>query len=117
MDRVAAQGGNGSGGGRTGFVSDKQRGLFERLLKESGFNDAGVAEVCDWARSTMSGGRGQGISKAIDGLMDKSTRTEIADRLGKAAKDFTGQVAEEVTNGPAEDIPVETTEADEAVPF
>lgn len=114
MDRVKAQGAGGGPKGR-GFASEKQRQFFERLLGEAGFNAEGITEVCDFARSTMSGGRDQGISQAIDGLKDEATRTEFADRLSKAAKEFAAKLADDV-NGTAAPEPSEG-EDEERFPF
>jgi hypothetical protein len=93
----------------TGFNSDAQRNLFERVLGDAGFNTAGIAEVCDFVRSTKTKGE---ISKLIDAIKDKSTRTETADQLGRDAKEWTA------TQNPETPAPVDPPDTDgEEIPF
>ncbi len=94
--------------GSVGFNSDAQRNLFERVLGDAEFSKAVIAEVCDFVRSTKTKGE---ISKLIDAIKDKSTRTEATDRLAREANEF---AATQNTETPP---PAEPVEDDSSIPF
>lgn len=83
MDRVAANGGNGSSGGGRRQPSDAQLNFFERLAKDAGFVSDELATVMAYAKEKLSSSE---VSKAIDGLKDKEKQTAIADDLQTASK-------------------------------
>jgi hypothetical protein len=108
MDRVRQQGSSGS---QRGFNSEAQRKFFERVLDTAGFDAEGIAEVCDFAKSTKTK---REISALIDALKDGSTRTETADQLGREAKAF---AAKQNPETPDEHEPEPTSVSDEDIPF
>lgn len=116
MGRVKRQADSNGKGKSTGFASEKQRQFFERLLNDAGFDPDSIAGVCDYAKSTMSGGRDGGISKAIDGLKDDSTRTETADALGRETEEFASKIADDIASG-GEKVEVESHPEDDGIPF
>lgn len=70
-------------------MSDKQRNLFERLLKEAKLSGEDLAVVLDWSASRLTGGRAGTASDAIDGLM--SDKEATAARLLEAAKKWASE--------------------------
>lgn len=73
----------GSGGKKP--PSEKQIEFFENLVLDYGA-PAAVENILAYAKAELTGGKGGSMSKAIDGLKDKETRTEIVERLTKAAE-------------------------------
>jgi hypothetical protein len=106
MDRVR----NESSGPRK--PSTKQLEFFEKLAKEAGFMDEELSVLMGWAGANLTGGKEGSVSKAIDGLKEDSTRTETADRLGRASKEW----AAKQSDVPGE-MPDETVTDDEDIPF
>lgn len=76
--------------------SPKQLKFFTDLAEEAGFVGDDLERLKAWAKQHLTGGKGGSLSKAIDGLKEKSTRTETADRLGKAAKAWADESSDEL---------------------
>jgi hypothetical protein len=87
-----------SGGGSSDRKqpSEKQVEFFESLVLDFA-PPAAVEGILVYAKAELTGGKGGTMSKAIDGLKDKETRTEIAERLTKAAEAHKANVDAEVT--------------------
>jgi hypothetical protein len=83
MDRVAAQKGSGPR-----KPSAKQLEFFERLAKDAGFMNEELSVLMAWAGEELTGGKEGSVSNAIDGLKQEGTRTDTADRLGRASKEW-----------------------------
>lgn len=75
--------------------SEKQMEFFESLVLDFA-PPAAVESILVYAKAELTGGKGGTMSKAIDGLKDKETRTEIAERLTKAAAKYKANVDAEV---------------------
>lgn len=113
MERVRSHG----GGDHTGFASDGQKGLLERLLRDDhGWRDEEVIKAVEYLGATQSGGRGGGISQTIDALMSKSgdeKNREALDWLTAQGEKHAGETSSEVS--PAHDPTAEAH--DENIPF
>jgi hypothetical protein len=97
---------NGSGSGAW-KMSDKQRGFFERLLKEKGVAGEDLALVLDWGTTVLTGGKTGTASTAIDGLMDDTEAT--VERLTTAARAWAEKQAasENVDDSDLPPVPVD----------
>jgi hypothetical protein len=76
--------GGGEGGHRA--PSEGQVSFYSDLVKETDLPAATQANVIAYGKAELSGGKNGSMSKAIDGLKDKSSRTEVAQRLATAAE-------------------------------
>jgi hypothetical protein len=70
-----------------GFVSEKQEKYLRRLIG----TDADQNLICGYLEQNFSGGRNGGISRAIDGLKEESTRADTLAKLEALAKDWDAQ--------------------------
>lgn len=94
----------GSGEGEKKPPSDKQMEFFESLILDYCSPNA-IEDILIYAGNELTGGKGGTMSKAIDGLKDKETRTEIAERLTKAAAEYKANVDAEAAE--AQETPKE----------
>jgi hypothetical protein len=70
-----------------GFASEKQEKYLRRLIG----TDADQNLICGYLEQNFSGGRNGGISRAIDGLKEESTRADTLAKLEALAKDWDAQ--------------------------
>lgn len=97
-----------------GFASGKQRGYMEGLLKKVDATPETIETVLAFCSATMEGGRGKGISEAIDKLKPGN---EAAKKYGKQlAKDAEEWQAKQ-TDAPADetDLPDPAIGDEEAI--
>lgn len=85
-DEVRNRGGGGSD--KKPGPSEKQVAFFSELVKETELPAAVKANVISYGKTVLTGGKGGSMSKAIDGLKDKSAKTEVANRLAAAADEW-----------------------------
>lgn len=79
------RGREGGGEGRR-EPSEGQISFFSDLVKETELPAGTQANVIAFGKAMLSGGKNGSMSEAIDGLKDKSTKTEVAQRLATAAE-------------------------------